>query len=367
MRNRIHIVSFDMPVPPNYGGVWDVYMRAKALKRIGYYIVLHCYEYGRGRNHDFSDIADEVYCYDRQTGLRSLLSTLPYIVRSRNSRELLNRLEKDNYPILFEGQHSTFWAHKLKGHRLCVIRMHNVEWLYYQSLSRHSSSFLKSCYFRVEAWKLKRHERSLKQFPLLCISRQDEEYYRSEGFHPVYLPPTISSELILPRVEEKSFALYHGDLSVSANQQAVYLLIKENKRLPLPIPVVVAGRNPPPGLIAKIEEQNWDCVANPTDDELNELLSSCSMHLLIGFKATGTKLKVIRALLSGKPSIATSDMVEDSVLARHCLLWDPNTPLANRMTQTSALNEDNFERRMKELDDAFGIQRLQAVMREIGF
>ena len=82
MHKKIHVVSFDVPLPPDYGGVLDVFLRAKGLKALGYSVILHCYEYGRGRDHDFSEIADEIYYYDRKNGVKSALSNLPYIVKS---------------------------------------------------------------------------------------------------------------------------------------------------------------------------------------------------------------------------------------------------------------------------------------------
>ena len=38
----INIVSFNVPYPPNYGGIIDVYYKIKALREIGCEVVLHC-------------------------------------------------------------------------------------------------------------------------------------------------------------------------------------------------------------------------------------------------------------------------------------------------------------------------------------
>ncbi|MEI7802398.1 MAG: mannosyltransferase, partial [Bacteroidota bacterium] len=46
MTNQLHIISFNVPYPPDYGGVIDVYYKIKALKEAGVKIHLHCYEYG---------------------------------------------------------------------------------------------------------------------------------------------------------------------------------------------------------------------------------------------------------------------------------------------------------------------------------
>jgi hypothetical protein len=368
MSKFIHIVSFDVPFPPDYGGVLDVFLRAKGLKNLGYSVILHCYEYGRGRTHDFSEIADEIHYYDRQTGFKSLLSKLPYIVKSRNSEVLMDRLMQDQHPILLEGQHSTFWVHELnKNNRKVGIRMHNIEWQYYTDLAINAKTTSERLYFRTEARKLKKQELQLKTIPVLCISTSDLDYYQNLGFHALYLPVTIHPDLILKPTEGKeSFALYHGNLSVSENEKAIDKLIQENKRSKFHLPVIIAGKNPSPFLRKKIQKQGWECIANPSDAELNELMSSCSLHLLIGFKSAGVKLKVIRALLTGKPCITTPEMVGSSALEKHCEIWAATSPLSDKINAVLATNQEPTNR-LEELEMEFGIGKLKSVLQEIGF
>ncbi|MCD4731055.1 MAG: glycosyltransferase family 1 protein, partial [Bacteroidales bacterium] len=83
---HLHIVAFDIPYPPNYGGVIDVWYKLKALHAKGIKIILHCYEYpGRDRSDKLTDYCSKVYYYPRLVGLNSALSLKPYIVSSRRS------------------------------------------------------------------------------------------------------------------------------------------------------------------------------------------------------------------------------------------------------------------------------------------
>lgn len=367
MNKKIHIVSFDVPFPPDYGGVLDVYLRAKGLKRLGYFVILHCYEYGRGRNHDFSEIADEVYYYDRKNGVKSVFSNLPYIVKSRNSEKLLNRLLADENPVLLEGQHCAFGVEELiKKRKQVAVRMHNIEWQYYRDLAKGAKTTSERLFFGLESRKLRKHESKLKKVPLLCISESDQNYYRQLGFQASYLPVIIDSDLILEPVEGKSFALFHGNLSVQENQEAVDTLIRENKRKKLEIPVVIAGKNPNASLIKKIQAQGWECIANPGDSDLNDLMRTCSVHLLIGFKTSGIKLKVIRALLSGKPCIATKELAGTPTLEKHCEIWDPVLPLADKIDVVLNLSHRSANR-LEELETEFGPEKLKSALQEIGF
>jgi len=43
---KLHIVSFDVPYPANYGGVIDVFYKLKALHSLGIEIYFHVFEYG---------------------------------------------------------------------------------------------------------------------------------------------------------------------------------------------------------------------------------------------------------------------------------------------------------------------------------
>lgn len=367
MHKKIHVVSFDVPLPPDYGGVLDVFLRAKGLKALGYSVNLHCYEYGRGRSHDFAEIADEIYYYDRKNGVKSALSSLPYIVKSRNSEELLKRLQADDAPVLLEGQHSTFWINELmKNNRKVAVRMHNIEWQYYRDLAKDAKTTSERLFFSLESRKLRKQELKLKGVPLLCISKSDQEYYQKLGFQAVYLPVTMNADLVLTPMESEPFGLYHGNLSVPENVEAIHRLIQENQREKIDLPIVIAGKNPSANLQKKIESQGWKCVTNPSDSELNDLMRSCSLHLLIGFKSSGVKLKVIRALLTGKPCIATKEMTGTSGLEKHCELWDPVLPLAGKVKQVLSANQHS-ENRLEELEEEFGVERLKAVLEEIEF
>ena len=45
MSKHIHIISFDIPYPPIYGGIIDVFYKIKSLHKLGYRITLHCFQY----------------------------------------------------------------------------------------------------------------------------------------------------------------------------------------------------------------------------------------------------------------------------------------------------------------------------------
>ena len=44
---HLHIISFTIPYPPNYGGAIDVFFKIKALHSYGVQVHLHCFSYDR--------------------------------------------------------------------------------------------------------------------------------------------------------------------------------------------------------------------------------------------------------------------------------------------------------------------------------
>lgn len=65
---QFHIIAFDVPYPPNYGGVVDVYYKLKNLHATGGKIIYHCFYYA-GHNPPtelLEQYCDEIYYYPRK-------------------------------------------------------------------------------------------------------------------------------------------------------------------------------------------------------------------------------------------------------------------------------------------------------------
>ena len=125
---HLHIVSFDIPYPANYGGVIDVFFRIKALSERGVKIHLHCFEYGREHSEYLESFCHSVNYYKRATKVTKLFNSLPYIVCSRDCDELMSNLMQDDYPILLEGLHccGVLMYDEFK-YRNVIVRAHNIE------------------------------------------------------------------------------------------------------------------------------------------------------------------------------------------------------------------------------------------------
>lgn len=309
----LHIVSFNVPFPANYGGVIDVFYKLKKLHEAGLRIHLHCYQYGRAESLELEKFTSKVSYYPRLCGFQYQLSFLPYIVKTRQSNDLINNLLKDNVPILFEGLHSCAFLsdYRLKN-RLKIVRAHNVEHDYYFELGKRTTSWVKKLYFRVEAWKLKRFEKILKHADMiLAISEKDAAYF-SKKYPTQLVMPFHANNGVFSQLGKGDYVLYHGNLMVPENYNIALWIIK-NIFMDIDVPLIIAGNNPNQTLYeAAKTAKNVTLISNPSDEEMRQLISNAQLHLLFTEQATGLKLKLLYALSQGRFCICNSFMLAGS-------------------------------------------------------
>ena len=317
---RLHIISLDVPFPPDYGGAIDIYFRLLALHELGYSITLHCFEYGRGQRHEaLEQCVDKVYYYPRKKPIIAWFSRIPFIVKTRRSKELLKRLLGDNDPILFEGLHTTFYLpHSSLKDRMKIVRSHNVEHEYYHELGSRAHG-KERLFFNSEARKLLKYESVLKYANhVLAIQENDALHFRE--FHPsVHLLPASLPHI---RIHEEGalekYCLFHGNLSVAENEHAALELIKvlENKEIKL----IIAGKNP--GVILKeaCTKNQILLRENPSHEEMEKLIVNAQIHTLYTEQPTGLKLKLLSALSTRGHVLVNTHMVSGSSLGSFCQL-----------------------------------------------
>lgn len=323
MPHSLHVISFDVPYPANYGGAIDVFYKLKALKEIGVEVVLHCFVYGgRGPAVELEDVVQEVNYYKRKSRLVSIFSNKPMIVKSRESEKLNDRLKQDNHPILMEGIHSSgLLQNKLVEDRVTAVRMHNVESAYYEELARSETDIVQKQYYKDEAKKLRDYEKTLsKADHILAISQPDTEYFRTFYKQTSYLPAFHSNDKVTAKAGSGLYCLYHGNLSVNENKLAAAWLIKE-VFAGLDVPLIIAGSKPSKTLIELVHKHpEVRLIADPSEEKMNELIQEAHIHVLPTFQRTGIKLKLLNALHRGRHLLVSPSMVDNTGLEKLCVI-----------------------------------------------
>lgn len=232
---QIHLIAFDIPFPADYGGAIDVFYKLKKLYEIGFKVTLHCFQYKDRQPTDYLEqFCEKVYYYPRSIDIFGFLNLRPFVVNTRNHKSLLSNILKNSNPVFFEGLHSTFFYDNPQLlQRKKAIRMHNIEWKYYTHLADFEPSFFKKIFFKIEAWKLKRYEKKIikkldTETHLLCISPNDFNYFNTFDIKNIEILPAFHPfNTVEAQIGKGKYILFHGNLSISDNEQAAVFLIEK--------------------------------------------------------------------------------------------------------------------------------------------
>jgi len=319
---NIHIISFDVPFPANYGGVIDVFYKIKALHQAGVGIRLHCFAGRRDQAPELGQYCQSVQYYRRKTGMAANLGMKPYIVSSRSSKELMANLLKDDHPILFEGIHTCgiLSDRRLEG-RFLMYRESNIEHHYYFHLFRAERNPWKKLFFLTESVRLKFFQKTLQHASVMLAVSQDDTGYLSAAFpgkKVICLPSFHHDDDVNILPGRGSYALYQGKLSVPENIVAAEFLISRVWDDTLP-GLVIAGLDPPGRLkMLANRHANVRIVANPADDVMFSLIREAHINVMVTFQPTGLKLKLLNALFNGRFCLVNPDMVSGTSLGELC-------------------------------------------------
>jgi hypothetical protein len=328
---HIHLISFDVPYPPNYGGVMDIFYKIKMLKENNVDVSLHCFEYGRAEQNELNKVCKEVFYYKRKLGLKYQFSLLPYIIITRNNNALLQNLLKNNAPILFEGLHCCYLLNnKTLQQRKKIVRMHNIEHNYYNSLAKAEKNILKKIYFFIEALKLKLFESKLKNANVIfAISPNDKTYLIKQFSNVSILPPFHFFNKVTSKPGKSNYSLYHGNLAVPENNEAA-MYLTEKVFNDLETELIIAGNSPSQELENAVKKhKNIKLLPNLSTEEILHLVAEAHINVLPTFQSTGVKLKLLIALYTGKFCLVNTPMVENTGLENLCVIADKPKEMKN--------------------------------------
>ena len=349
----INIVAFDIPYPADYGGTIDIFHKIRTLKKFGVNIILHCFKYNKDEQPELDKYCMQVFYYKRKKGIRYAFSRRPYIVATRNHKQLIRNLKENDHPIIFEGLHSCFFlnADELNS-RTKIVRMHNVEQDYYEGLQRASKNALKKIYYQLESRKIREFEPILAHADaIISISQNDQKYFSSKFNNVHFIPAFHPFDDIVAKPGKGSYFLYHGNLSVEENVVAANFLL-DNVFSKTTAKILIAGKAPNKNLAKKIERlKNVDLISDPSHQKMNELLENAQGCIIPTFQGTGLKLKLLVSLYSSRFVLTNLVMVENTSLESLCELAnsaDEFISLINKITNRE-FNQEQLNNRIEKL------------------
>jgi hypothetical protein len=314
---RIHIVSFDNPFPPNYGGVIDVHGRIQAFLANGWQVELHCFIYGREERPEGIENLT-IHHYHRHKTALDLLSSKPFITKTRWSQVLANTLSNTTDPVLLEGLHCAEYLKIASGK--FWLRTHNVEHDYYSALANENSGF-KRFFLRTEALKLKKYERIVsKAKGILSISQKDEKHFKHLNPNTYLFPSFFTGKL--KAANQENYMLFQGNLSVSENENALRWLVENVWDIGVHPPLIAAGKKPSSALKDYLNSKGVEVVESPSLEKMEDLLSKAKVHLLYSEQDTGFKLKLLASMGTKGHVICSSEFLSYPGIEKHILQAD---------------------------------------------
>ena len=355
MKKSLHVVSFDVPYPANYGGVIDVFYKIKELASLGIDVYLHVFEYGKGKQKELDKYCKEVYYYKRNSFFDSFVSSEPFIVKSRGNSKLIDNLKKVNAPILFDGLHTTYvlTLSSFEGYKK-YVRAHNVEHDFYQGLAKSESNLFKKNFFKSEAKKLKQYERILEEVDgVFTISPYEQDYFEQKyGEKCIYVPAFHDANIYTDHKSKGKKILYHGNILVSENVRAALFLIDIYKGSDYHLTIASSYENKE--VFSHIEKHpNIHFHTLKNDNDLTQLFQEAHINVLATFQKTGIKLKLLNTLYQGKFIIANDFMIQDTGLESLCELANTKEEFLAKTKELFAqeFNESIIENRLNTLKD----------------
>lgn len=333
MAQYLNVVSFNVPYPGSFGSIIDVYYQIKSLHEAGVKIILHSFQSGHNhRNEVLDKYCVEVHYYKRENSFKTKFSSLPFIVKSRQADNLLSNLLKNDYPILFEGIHTCYYLdNNMLKDRLKLVRAHNIEYVYHESVSRHTDSLFRKAYLYLESLRLKKFEQKLRYADyILPVSTTEAGYFhhRYEDDKIVLVPLFHKNNRMEITKEYKSYVLFYADFNAPWNRRIAFQLIDKVIKKDEKIPWIIAGISPDESLYkAAAKVPNVEIKSNLSQDELQKLIQEASINLLITTQSSSVKMKLVDTLYYAHYVLANKRMIDGSGLESLCVQVTLKYPL----------------------------------------
>jgi hypothetical protein len=348
----------------------DTFNRIRLLHIAGVEIHLHCFSYGREQSPVLESLCKTVTYYSRKHGVIHQLKLLPYIVSTRMSPELVENLNKNDYPILFDGLHTTgIIGHSSLTSRKKIVRMHNIEHNYYAALAGNEIRLDKKLYYLAESAKLIKYEKVLAGADhVFSVSPSDNDYFNKRYHNSILMPSSHPFDNVSIQAGSGDYVIYHGDLSVGENSTiAVFLATEVFPNLDSLC--IIAGKNPPESLKRITGKfKNIQLVSNPTNREMGKLISEAHINILPVSRMNGLKLKLLYALYTGKHLVINSEMSKGLEQGTHYHIADSSSEMISLISRlmNQPFTEEMINEREKFLCSNFNnqenIKKLTAVI-----
>lgn len=336
----ILLVAMDFPYPPGHGAAVDIWTRLLALKEMGYRVDLLATVNEMPSPDLMRTVREQVgnlWIVRRRRPLRSLLSFLPFQVRSRMDLRTIH-LDQPYGAIVLESEYvAAFLKNPAARHVELILRLHNEQVEYFRDLAEGANSWFKKLYYYSESLKFRFFSpRVIRQCDLLWFI-SDSERQKHVGNHPqhksksYFVPTQVNPTTLRPFVAGGRTVLFIGTLTITHNADAVAWFLENVHPLLSKLEgyaFQVAGRTagkPIPRLKQLVHQQN-NVLLEEDPVVLDRLYQNAAVFVNPVICGAGIKIKLIQALAAGMPVVSTSMGMEGTGFEPSIHLLVADTP-----------------------------------------
>jgi len=324
---RLTVLCQDVPYPPNHGGKLDLWNLLRGLHGEGVTIQLVCW-FERDRiapevRRELDRVAAEIVEVPSRDGWWRVLYAKypPRMLKFKPSRREYAALKNSIEAFGPDWLLLDYWWAYLPARALAtelglplIYRSHNVEHRYYRELQRLARGMLK-LKLAVNAFRLFAVERDIRSSADLVadISADDTDEWNTLGGagRAIVVPPLWLDRAARARpvIRADIDLLFVGNLRTPNNVEGLgwftsqVLPILRRSPTPAPLRVVFAGSEPDTSALASWRRAGIECVANPPD--VSGFYPRARVVINPLQHGSGVNLKMIEALASGRPVVAT--------------------------------------------------------------
>ena len=259
-----------------------------------------------------------------------------------------------------------------------VLDCHNVEYLMIERYAALEKNPAKKCYARIESRLMRAAERRACCRVAAAMVCSEQDRGRLQDFCPdvplAVVPNVVDTEFFVPSDDETGDhgrspqLLFQGSMDWYPNRDAVEFFA--SKIFPLvraKVPdgrFIVAGRNPDPGFLRKYANCQWMEFTGTVPD-MRPYLSAASVVVVPLRVGSGTRIKILEAGASGRPTVSTTVGAEgiDLENGKEIILADDPLEFAERVI--ALLQDREFRKTIGQAARAAIAQRYNlGVMRQ---
>ena len=323
MSNEMHIVTIDLPRALDNIQLSDAFFIIKALHEKHIRIHLHCFtKQSENASSPIFDLCSSIHFYERDITKISFRPDLPYHVSTRSSIQLIEKLNRDELPIMFMGLSVSYpiYSRQLNTNRSIAVRLNKNETKYFNQLSEIVPWRGKKIHYQVEAWRMKNYLKNIISKQVLFFSSSTLNFLNfSPKKHNQFqsLPLFTGIPPIFHPSGKGHFCLFIGRLSDKETAYAANWLL-DHVFHQIEIPFVIAGSNPSPFLENAAHVRKHTClVANPSDKEIQELIKKAQL-ILSPAVIEEDEGNIGQSLALGRHILINPKKTNDQVLLKVC-------------------------------------------------